>query len=235
MEGMGKPLLIVEDDPEITSALMRGLGPQGYDVATENRVERALERLDQGPFACAIVDVMLGTDSGLSMVRMARARGLTVPILMLSALSDVEDRTAGLEAGADDYVVKPFSFDELVARLRVQESRAQTRHPAAATLCPHARELRRGADAVTLTEREFDLLRLLIDTADVPRSRHTLFDALWASDGSASDGSASENVVDVYIGYLRRKLSGTDFGFEIRTIRSKGFCIVGPAPRMARC
>jgi len=146
------------------------------------------------------------------------------------------NRTAGLEAGADDYVVKPFSFDELVARLRVQESRAQTRHPAAATLCPHARELRRGADAVTLTEREFDLLRLLIDTADVPRSRHTLFDALV---GVGTDRPVTDRPVKTWwtssIGYLRRKLSGTDFGFEIRTIRSKGFCIVGPAPRMARC
>lgn len=227
---MGKPLLIVEDDPEITSALVRGLGSHGYDAATENRVERALARLDEGPFACAIVDVMLGTDSGLSLVRRARARGLTVPILMLSALSEVEDRTAGLEAGADDYVVKPFSFDELIARLRVQESRALARYPAPATLCPEARELRRGAEAVTLTERECDLLKLLIETADVPRPRHALFDALWAS-----DGSASENVVDVYIGYLRRKLSGTDFGFEIRTIRSKGFCINGSVPRIARC
>jgi DNA-binding response OmpR family regulator len=227
---MGKPLLIVEDDPEITSALMRGLGPHGYDAATENRVQSALARLDEGPFACAIVDVMLGTDSGLSLVRMARARGVTVPIIMLSALSDVEDRTAGLEAGADDYVVKPFSFDELIARLRVQESRAAQRHPAPVMLCPEARELRRGADVVTLTERECDLLRLLIDTGDVPCPRHALFDALWAS-----DGSASENVVDVYIGYLRRKLSGTDFGFEIRTIRSKGFCIKGPVPRIARC
>jgi len=83
---------------------------------------------------------------------------------------------------------------------------------------------------VTLTERECDLLRLLIDTGDVPCPRHVLFDALWAS-----DGSANENVVDVYIGYLRRKLAGTDVGFEIRTIRSKGFCINGPVPRIAGC
>jgi len=226
---MRKQLLIVEDDPEITSALIRGLGPHGYDAAAENRAERALARLDEGPFTCAIVDVMLGTDSGLSLVRAARARGLTLPILMLSALSDVEDRTAGLEAGADDYVVKPFSFDELVARLRVQESRAGQRHPAPATLCPKSRELRRGANAVTLTERECALLTLLAGTGDAPQPRHGLFEALWAS-----DGSASENVVDVYIGYLRRKLAAGDFGFEIRTIRSKGFCLAGTPPRLSR-
>ena len=230
---MRKPVLIVEDDPEITSALIRGLRPHGYDARAENRVERALARLDEGPFTCAIVDVMLGTESGLSLVRAVRARGLTLPILMLSALSEVEDRTAGLEAGADDYVVKPFSFDELVARLRVQESRAGLRHPAPASLCPQSRELRRGADAVTLTERECDLLLRLARTADRPQPRHVLFEALWASDGSARDPS-SENVVDVYIGYLRRKLAVGDFGFEIRTVRSKGFCIDGSLPRIAR-
>jgi DNA-binding response OmpR family regulator len=172
---------------------------------------------------------MLGTDSGLSLVRAARARGLTLPILMLSALSEVEDRAAGLEAGADDYVVKPFSFDELVARLRVQESRVAQRHPAPATLCPRSRELRRGADAVTLTEREYALLARLVETGGAPQPRHVLFEALWAS-----DGSVSENVVDVYIGYLRRKLAGSAMGFEIRTVRSKGFCIDGTPPAIAR-
>jgi len=224
---MSKQLLIVEDDPEITSALMRGLALHGYEAEAENRAGRALARLERGRFSCAIVDVMLGTDSGLTLVREARERGLTLPILMLSALSDVEDRAAGLEAGADDYVVKPFSFDELVARLRVQEARADHRHPVAATLCPRERVLSRGGDAVTLTEREYALLALLIDHGDTPQARHAIFDALWAA-----EGSASENVVDVYIGYLRRKLAEGDFGFEIKTIRSKGFCLDGVAPRL---
>jgi DNA-binding response OmpR family regulator len=224
---MSKQLLIVEDDPEITSALMRGLALHGYEAEAENRTGRALARLERERFSCAIVDVMLGTESGLTLVREARERGLTLPILMLSALSDVEDRAAGLEAGADDYVVKPFSFDELGARLRVQEARADHRHPVAATLCPRERVLCRGGDAVTLTEREYALLALLSDGAGVPQPRHVIFDALWAA-----EGSASENVVDVYIGYLRRKLSEGDFGFEIKTIRSKGFCLDGVAPRL---
>jgi DNA-binding response OmpR family regulator len=224
---MSKQLLIVEDDPEITSALMRGLALHGYEAEAENRAGRALVRLERERFSCAIVDVMLGTESGLTLVREARERGLTLPILMLSALSDVEDRAAGLEAGADDYVVKPFSFDELVARLRVQEARADHRQVVAATLCPRERVLCRGGDAVTLTEREYALLALLSDGAGVPQPRHVIFDALWAA-----EGSASENVVDVYIGYLRRKLSEGDFGFEIKTIRSKGFCLDGVAPRL---
>jgi len=225
---MTKQLLIVEDDPEITYALMRGLALHGYEAEAEHRAGRALARLEEGRFSCAIVDVMLGTESGLTLVRDARARGVTLPILMLSALSEVEDRTAGLEAGADDYVVKPFSFDELVARMRVQESRADHRQAAVATLCPQDRALRRGADAVTLTEREYALLALLSAGAGVPQPRHVIFETLWAA-----EGSASENVVDVYIGYLRRKLGEGDFDFEIRTIRSKGFCLEGVAPRIA--
>ena len=116
-------LLIVDDEPEITSALVRGLALHGYEAHPENRATRALERLKSGSYSGAIIDVMLGADSGLDLVRAARAAGVTLPILMLSALTEVEHRAAGLDAGADDYVVKPFHFDELVARLRVQEHR----------------------------------------------------------------------------------------------------------------
>lgn len=224
---MTKPLLIVEDDPEITSALIRGLALHGYAAQAENRADRALARLEREPFSGAIVDVMLGVDSGLALVREMRARGLTLPILMLSALSDVADRAAGLEAGADDYVVKPFSLDELVARLRVQEQRADHRHPAPATFCARTRVLRRDGEAVTLTEREAALLALIIAHEGAPLPRHAIFDALWAR-----EGSASENVVDVYIGYLRRKLGAGAFGFEIRTIRSRGFVIDGTVPEI---
>ncbi|PKQ14066.1 MAG: DNA-binding response regulator [Alphaproteobacteria bacterium HGW-Alphaproteobacteria-1] len=217
------PLLIVEDDPEITSALVRGLRLHGYGAEAENRAARALDRLCSGRFACAIVDVMLGADSGLDLVRAARARGASLPILMLSALADVEHRAAGLEAGADDYVVKPFSLDELVARLRVQERRAERQQPA--QLLPDRRLIRGGA-TVVLTDREHALLRLLLAHRAAPLPRHTIFEALWAT-----EGSASENVVDVYIGYLRKKLTEGDFGFEIRTIRNQGFVVEGLAPQ----
>ncbi|MDW3183299.1 response regulator [Roseobacter sp.] len=103
-------LLIIDDDPEITSALARGLALQGYETETENSADRALKRLQNGQHAGAIVDVMLGADSGIDLVRTARAAGATLPILMLSALSEVEHRTAGLQPGADDYVVKLFNL-----------------------------------------------------------------------------------------------------------------------------
>ncbi|MGZ2260278.1 response regulator transcription factor [Roseobacter sp. A03A-229] len=218
-------LLIIDDDPEITSALARGLALHGYDTETENRADRALERLNTGQHVGAIVDVMLGADSGIDLVRTARAAGATLPILMLSALSEVEHRTAGLEAGADDYVVKPFSFDELVARLRVQEHRAGTQRPQPARLLTADRRLENARDSVTLTEREFDLLELLMQSPETPVSRIDIFEALWAA-----EGSGNENVVDVYIGYLRKKLATSDFNFEIKTLRNKGFCLTGQVP-----
>ncbi|WP_425102335.1 response regulator transcription factor [Tropicibacter sp. S64] len=217
-------LLIVDDDPEITSALARGLGLHGYDTQTENRADMALDRLRRGGFSGAIIDVMLGADSGLDLVRTARQDGATLPILMLSALSEVEHRTAGLEAGADDYVVKPFTFDELVARLRVQEHRSRAARPVPARLHRRSRQLTCASGEVTLTEREYDLLALLAQAPGAPLPRGAIFDALWAGD------SGNENVVDVYIGYLRRKLAEADFGFEIKTIRNKGFCLDGLAP-----
>ncbi len=225
---MSPRLLIIDDDPEITSALARGLALHGYEAETENRASRALERLQDGGYSAAIVDVMLGADSGIDLVRDARASGVTVPILMLSALSDVEDRAAGLEAGADDYVVKPFHFDELVARLRVQERRAGDGRRDPARIMRATRSLHAGHASVAFTDREFELLQLLAETGETPLPRGEIFDRLWAS-----EGSSSENVVDVYIGYLRKKLQSDDFRFEIKTVRNKGFCLSGLLPVIA--
>lgn len=225
---MGTRLLIIDDDPEITSALVRGLALHGYEAVAENRADRALNRLRSEAFSGAIIDVMLGADSGINLVRQARATGVTLPILMLSALSDVEHRAAGLEAGADDYVVKPFNFDELVARLRVQEHRAGVRNPDPARLSAQDRTISASAGSIALTEREFALLQLLTHHAETPLSRGAIFDTLWSG-----DGSRNENVVDVYIGYLRKKLRNEDFGFEIKTLRNQGFCLTGLVPVLA--
>ena len=222
---MAPRLLIIDDDPKITSALVRGLSLHGYLAEAENRADQGLERIKCGAFSGAIVDVMLGADSGVELVRAARLVGVAIPILMLSALSDVDHRAAGLEAGADDYVVKPFSFDELVARLQVQELRVLSQRPHPARISAQDRTLVIRETSIALTEREFDLLTLLNSKAGSPISRGELFDTLWSQ-----EGSSSENVVDVYIGYLRRKLESEDFGFEIKTIRNQGFCLQGSAP-----
>ncbi len=219
-------LLVVDDDPEICSALARGLTLHGYEVQTETRADLALGRLTGQEFAAAVVDVMLGADSGIDLVRAVRAAGLQIPVVMLSALSDVEHRAAGLEAGADDYIVKPFTFDELAARLKVQEHRVATTRPAPARMSDADRRLTCAARSVALTDREFALLSLLADNAGTPLPRGAIFDALWAGD------SSSENVVDVYVGYLRKKLKpASDFGFEITTVRNRGFCLDGIAPQ----
>ncbi len=217
-------ILIVDDNPEITSALARGLSLNDYDPVIANNIAAAMDLLGDASLGAAIVDVMIGEDSGLDLVRDMRSKGHAFPVLMLSALSEVEDRTRGLEAGADDYIVKPFSFDELVARLKVQERRGLADRPA--TLDPAGWTVSVEGRSVALTQREFALLSLLATHPGQPLPRHRIFEDLWEA-----EGASSENVVDVYVGYLRRKLDPTlDFGFEIKTIRNKGFLLVGKAP-----
>lgn len=219
-------ILIVDDDPEILSALSRGLEQHGYATQTENRVDTALARFEDTDVTAAIVDVMIGEDSGFDLVRAVRDAGHHTPILMLSALSEVDDRARGLEAGADDYVVKPFSFDELAARLKVQERRARAPKPRPARLDPTEWSIDTGRHKVTLTQREFELLTMFAEHKGKTLSRDQLFDSLWADKGASSG-----NVVDVYVGYLRKKLDPMRaFGFEIKTIRNRGFMLDGVAP-----
>lgn len=211
---MSGKILIVEDDPDIASVLSRGLKAHGYGSVTATHVAEALDALSQDKIMAAVVDVMIGEENGLDLVRQARAKGIDKPLLMLSALSEVEDRMAGVEAGANDYVVKPFSMDELMARLEVH-----LRRPKAALLDPETMSVQSTQGTVELTKREFQVLEMLINNRDTVLSRGEIFDALWLD-----DGSRAENVVDVYIGYLRKKLVPTeDFSFEIKTIRGKGF------------
>ena len=210
-------VLIVEDDPDLASALARGLRLEGFLTVIEDREPEAARLLsDEGTHA-AIVDVMLGTGSGLNLVRAARTAGNRKPILMLSALETIEDRAEGLRAGADDYVVKPFAFDELLARLRVQLARADDRG-ATFRLDRASRTATAGAETAALTERECALLSLFLDHEGRALTRGAIFDALWSG-----NRPGAENVVDVYVGYLRRKLPAERFGVEIVTIRSRGF------------
>jgi DNA-binding response OmpR family regulator len=220
---MTEPLriLIVEDDEDIASALSRGLAAEGYEPLTASDAVGAVRLAARGCDA-AIIDVMLGDDHGLDLVRALRKSGVTFPIIMLSALSGVEERAAGLAAGADDYVAKPFEFTELVARLQVQQHR-RAAEPGVPSLLvdPETREVSTGQRAVILTQRECDLLQYMLSHTDKVLSRGEIFDALWLS-----EGGSSENVVDVYLGYLRRKLAPVaDFGIEIRTVRGRGFIL----------
>lgn len=215
-----KKILIVEDDEDIASALGRGLRREGYAPVAAFDVRSAITAADQGCTA-AIIDVMLGEESGVDLVQQLRREGHTMPVIMLSALSSVDDRASGLASGADDYVAKPFELAELIARVKVQE----TRRAASAQDYPQIREDTRevvGAGrTVALTQREMDLLSFLMPRAGEVLSRGEIFDALWLH-----EGGSSENVVDVYLGYLRRKLSPPEtFGIEIRTMRGRGFVL----------
>ncbi len=219
-------VLIVEDDPDIASLLCRGLGAAGYAADWAETGEAALARVEAGGIDAAIVDMMLGSESGAALLGEMRRRGHRMPALMLSALARVEDRARGLDAGAQDYIVKPFQLSELLARLAVQLHRAAPRQEtlrlAGLVYDPVTRVVAGGPRPVTLTEREGELLAWLIARGGALATRGEIFDALWAP-----HGGATENVVDVYVGYLRRKLDNlTDYGLALRTLRGRGFQLV---------
>jgi DNA-binding response OmpR family regulator len=225
-------VLVLEDDEDIASALARGLSREGYEPVVAHDFAEAEAALAASEVDAAVIDVMLGEDDGRTMVRRLRSRGLRAPIVMLSALSGVEDRAAGLESGADDYVAKPFDFADLVARLKVQERRregAANRRFGDLTYDRDRREVTGPARAVTLTAREALLLELFLDNAEFVLSRGAIFDALWSA-----VGGHSENVVDVYIGYLRRKLAMTASTAELRTLRGRGFMLTDPREEARR-
>lgn len=223
-----KRVLIAEDDPDIASTLARGLKMEGYEPSIAHDSRSALDMFETEPFSAAVVDMMLGDDRGDSLVRTLRRKGMSGPILMLSALTSVDDRATGLDSGADDYIAKPFDFSEFMARFRVHETLRDRAEFAASQLTfsnmtydPPTRTVHGLDRKEALTERESDLLCFLIKRANNVVTRGEIYDTLWAK-----DAGGSENVVDVYLGYLRRKLAPTsDFGISLKTIRSRGFVL----------
>jgi len=220
-----KTVLIVEDDADIASALARGLGREGYEVVTAYDVQQARNCLHGTHVHAAIVDMMLGEERGTGLIAEMRDRGQGFPVIILSALSGVDDRARGLESGADDYVVKPFAFSELLARLRVQEKRYEDQGATLAfgglTYDPAIRQVGNGDKSLSLTEKEGRLLEVFLKNPRRLFGRNELFEMLWAA-----DGRTSENVVDVYVGYLRRKLRPiADTKAQIITVRGKGFML----------
>lgn len=222
-------ILVIEDDRDISSLLRRGFEAEGYSVDCAATGPAALERARGKNYDAIILDVMLPELSGIEVCQSLRKQGQIATIIMLSARDSVDDRIEGLSAGADDYLIKPFAFKELLARLHAQERRNAPEksdakeQPIAAgilTFDPELREVSAGEEKTVLTEREAHLLMLFIRNANKPLSRVEIFDALWAD-----QGGAAVNVVDVYIGYLRRKLSGlgVDAAAIIRTVRGVGY------------
>jgi two-component system OmpR family response regulator len=218
-------LLLVEDDLKLARTLERGLEREGYEIDLAHTGEQALAQADAHDYDALVLDVMLPGLDGRAVCRTLRERGRLLPVLMLTALGQVEDRIEGLDAGADDYLVKPFDFGELLARLRalirrVPSERSRSRDVAGLRFDAATHVVTRGGRSVDLTPREFAVLEFLAANAGQVVSRKRLLEHVWEPN---YDGSP--NVVDVYVGYLRKKLE-RPFGRRlIRTVRGVGFLL----------
>jgi two-component system response regulator MprA len=212
-------ILVVDDDAPIRRMLDRTLSAEGYAVETAADGGEALAAVERSAPDLVVLDVGMPGVDGLSVSRRLRAKGLSVPVLLLTARDSVPDRVAGLDAGADDYLVKPFATEELLARVRALLRRGKSPEELLAfgdlTLDPATRVAQRGEITLTLSEREADLLALLLRNARRVVSRDQAIGEIW-------QGDASANVVDRYVSNLRRKLGEPPL---IETVRGVGFII----------
>jgi two-component system response regulator MprA len=222
---MAETILVVEDDRRIRDMVRRGLIFEGYNVDVAEDGETAL-RLARDKMPDAVVlDIMLPGMSGLDVCRRLRSAS-TVPILMLTARDAVQDRVTGLDAGADDYMVKPFSFEELLARLRAlfrrhrMEAAPEVYQFADLTLNPRTHQVFRGNEEIQLTAKEFDLLELFMRHPNQVLTREQIYDHVWEY-----DFGGESNIIEVYIRYLRAKLENGNRPRLIQTVRGVGYAL----------
>ena len=221
---MNERILIIEDDPAILKVLQRGLAYEGYavDIATDGRMGLNLAR-DRHP-DLVILDWMLPGMDGLEVCRRLRTGG-SLPILMLTAKDTVQDRVQGLDAGADDYLVKPFNLDELTARVRALLRRTQTERIqvykfADLTMDTGSRQVSRDGRLIQLTAKEYELLELFLRHPRQVLTREVIFDRVWGY-----DFGGESNVLEVYIRYLRQKLEAGNEPRLLHTVRSVGYVL----------
>jgi two-component system, OmpR family, response regulator len=218
-------LLLVEDDVKLARAMQRGLQREGYAVDLAGDGDEGLDQANENDYDVVLLDVMLPGRDGFAVCRAMRRNERWAPVLMLTARDQVKDRIRGLDAGADDYLVKPFDFGELLARLRALIRRGPSERPAVLEVGdlrvdPAARVVSRAGKEVELTVREFALLHFLARHAGEVVSREELLEHVWDE-----AGEGSTNVVDVYVGYLRNKLERPFRKKMIRTVRGVGFML----------
>jgi len=221
-------VLIVDDDPAVSGALHRALRLEGYEVSLADDGPKALEEIAIRPPDAVVLDLGLPTIDGLDVCRRLRAAGDDTPVLMLTARDAINDRVQGLDAGADDYLVKPFALAELLARLRAllrrrPEEADEVLHFADLTLDPVTREAHRGERAFSLTRIEFDLLELLLRHPRQVLTRELILDRVW---GYTFDSGT--NSLAVYVGYLRRKTELDNEPRLIHTARGVGYVLREP-------
>ena len=224
---MAKPssILVIEDEPGIVDFLERGLGSHGFEVRSATDGDAGLELATSEDFDLVVLDMRLPGRSGLEVLEHLHEHKPALPVIALTALREVEDRVTGLDAGAADYLTKPFSLSELAARIRAQlRAAAQSQAPAVALRAGSieldllTREVRRDGQKVRLSTTEFELLAYLMQHADRVLSREQIQRAVWGY-----EHDPGTNVVDVYVGYLRRKLGGDGAPAPIVTVRSVGY------------
>jgi len=214
-------ILLVEDDPGIGRFVSRGLAAEGYAVEWLQAGGDAQNRLRTSAFAAAIVDLGLPDIDGMDLCGALRRAGLDTPILMLTARDSLEDRLEGFRRGADDYLCKPFAFEELLARLRAIVRRGGSGESLVVgdlRIDPRARAVSFAGAPVVLSPREYGVLLCLARASPESVGRQDILDQVW---GDTAD--ITENTVDVYIGYLRRRFTGPDGALKIETVRGFGF------------
>jgi two-component system, OmpR family, response regulator MprA len=223
-------LLVVEDDPAVRGAVERALRAAKHEVTSASDGQRGLDLASTRAFDALVLDLGLPGIDGLELCRRLRAQGNQVPVLVLTARAAIADRVEGLDAGADDYLVKPFALDELLARVRALERRARSEgRPrgllrfADLTYDPDSMEWKRGERRLDLTRTEHQLLELFLANARKVLDRHTIFDKIWGY-----DFGPESNALDVYIGYLRRKLEASGEPRLIQTVRGVGYVMKEP-------
>jgi two-component system, OmpR family, response regulator MprA len=222
-------ILVVDDERAVREALRRALELEGYEIELAENGDKALATLENGDEPDAmILDVLMPGLDGLEVCRRLRRSGSRLPVLMLTARVEVENRVAGLDAGADDYLTKPFALDELLARVRAllrrsQEDGSEKLVFADLELDPGTREVRRGGEPIDLTRTEFSLLELFMRNPRQVLTRSMIFERVWGY-----DFGFGSNSLDVYIGYLRRKTEAGGKPRLIQTVRGVGYALREP-------
>jgi two-component system response regulator MprA len=227
-------ILIVDDEPAVRTALSRALQLEGYDIAVVPTGEAALDSLDRATFDAVLLDVSMPGMDGLELCRRLRDGGDSTPVIVVTARGQVTDSVAGLDAGADDYVIKPFALDELLARLRALLRRSggakgvQQLRFADLVLDPATLTATRGDLRIDLTRTEFALLHLFMRNPGKVLSKRQIFEEVWGYDfGSAS------NSHEIYVGYLRRKTEAAGDRRLIHTVRGSGYVLRDPEESLA--
>jgi two-component system response regulator MprA len=223
-------VLLVDDEPALREAVGRALRLQDYDVTAAADGSAALDELAVRSFDLVVLDVSMPAPDGLEVCRRLRSAGDRTPVLMLTARDGIDDRVAGLDVGADDYLVKPFALRELLARLRALLRRADHDQPhdrvlrfADVQLDRGSWQVRRGDREIELTRTEFALLELFLEHPRQVLTRTTIFERVWGY-----DFGASSNALGVYVGYLRRKLEAEGGSRLLHTIRGVGYALREP-------